>query len=88
LTSISRSFSSSRRSCSSFRRTDCEAKSSGFIEESLQIVSRHYQQAGDTENIHSSAALDALAELLGTVVLVQEIVGDFLEVSQMAVEEG
>jgi hypothetical protein len=39
-------------------------------------------------HIHSSTALHALAELLGTVILVQEVVGDFLEISQMTVEKG
>jgi hypothetical protein len=38
-------------------------------------------------NIHSSAALDGLAELLGTVVLVQEVVGDLLQISKMAVQQ-
>jgi hypothetical protein len=30
------------------------------------------------ENIHSSAALNALAKLLGTIVLVEEVMGDLL----------
>lgn len=38
-------------------------------------------------NIHSSATLHALGQLLGTVVLVQEVVGDLLQVGQMAVEQ-
>ena len=37
--------------------------------------------------VHSSTALDALAQLLGTVILVQEVVGDLLEVRQVAVEK-
>ena len=37
LTSISRSFSSSRRSCSSLRRTDWLARSSGLMEESWAL---------------------------------------------------
>lgn len=39
------------------------------------------------ENIRRSTSFDALAELLGTVVFVQEVMGDFLEIGQMAVEE-
>lgn len=35
-----------------------------------------------------SSAVNALAELLGTVVLVEEVVGDLLQVSQVAVEQG
>ena len=31
---------------------------------------------------------NGLGELLGTVVLVEEVVGDFLEVGEMRVEEG
>lgn len=38
-------------------------------------------------DIHSSAALHALGQLLGTVVLVQEVVGDLLQVGQMAVKQ-
>jgi len=39
------------------------------------------------ENVHSSTALDTLAKLLGTVVLVKEVVGDFLKVGEMAVKK-
>lgn len=44
--------------------------------------------AEDPNNVHSSTALDRLAELLGTVILVEEVVGDFLQVGQMAVKKG
>ncbi len=49
-----------------------------------------YTQQGQRKrgNIHSGTTLDALAELLGTVVLVEEVVSNLLQVSQMAVEKG
>lgn len=38
--------------------------------------------------IHSSTTLHALRQLLGTVILVQEVMGDLLQVGQMTVEQG
>lgn len=40
------------------------------------------------ENVHSSTAFDTLTKLLSTVVLIEEVVGNLLQVCQMAVEEG
>jgi hypothetical protein len=42
----------------------------------------------DVSNSLSRSTLDALRQLLGTVILVQEVVGDFLQISEMAVEKG
>lgn len=42
---------------------------------------------GIAVNIHSSTALHALGQLLGTVVLVQEVVGDLLQIRQVAVQQ-
>jgi hypothetical protein len=42
---------------------------------------------GREGNIRISTTLDALAELLGTVVLVQEVMRNFLEIGKMAVEK-
>src|SRR4051794_20360381 len=39
------------------------------------------------DHVHSSTTLDALAELLGTVVLVEEIVSDLLQVRKVAVQK-
>ena len=39
------------------------------------------------DDVRFGTTLDALAELLGTVVLVQEIVRDFLQIGQVAVEQ-
>ena len=39
------------------------------------------------QGLLSGGAIHALGELLGTVVFVQEVVGDFLEVGQMAVQK-
>ena len=39
------------------------------------------------ENVHSSTAFDTLTKLLSTVVLIEEVVGNLLQISQMAVEE-
>lgn len=44
-------------------------------------------RGGNGPFLHSSTALDGLAELLGTVVLVQEVVGDLLQVGKMAVQK-
>lgn len=38
-------------------------------------------------DIRRSTSFDALAEFLGTVVLVQEVMGNLLQIGQMAVEE-
>ena len=40
-----------------------------------------------TSNLRSSTTFDTLAELLRSVVLIQEVVRDFLEISKMAVEK-
>jgi len=38
-------------------------------------------------DLRSSSTLNALAKLLGTVVFVEEVVGDLLQISQMAVQQ-
>ena len=40
-----------------------------------------------TWDIHSSTALDTLTKLLGTVVFIEEVVSDLLQICQMAVEQ-
>ena len=43
---------------------------------------------GKKRNDVRSTALDVLAQLVGAVVLVEEVVGDLLEVGQVAVQQG
>ena len=42
----------------------------------------------DDDHVRGRASIDALAELLGTVILVEEIVSDLLQIGQMAMEQG
>jgi hypothetical protein len=38
-------------------------------------------------NVHSATAIHALGQLLGTVVLVEEVVGDLLQIGEVAVQQ-
>ncbi len=70
------------------RRTDWLARSSGLIEESSALyIKLAHQLLRAPGNVLADPTVHGLAELLGSVVLVQEVVSDFLEVGQVRMEE-